>query len=397
MVEGVGRGTGRMGVSFIPQELVNSIIHELHDIPSLKACALAGQMFRDPSQRVLLQSLTLTSWTAVTGSFRAAYTLLMEAPHLRAYIKCLKIRLRLPLTNLSDMQRVLDLLGTVHRLTIDGDLLSSRWSDIRTPHLSQIFVDFLERQPLQYLYLHRIARLPCSVFARAAPFISFEHVSLNDFEVPSLDVRVPIVEDLILQNGTQNIHSFFAHPHLQPQLGILRRLSINPRYDGASALLIACGNTIEHLHWNYDGPELLTNIPLPPLPVLRSLEIFIAFPAQRISYLLDTTTAILASGTSPMLNEVVFAFASARADYQLPPPPLEHALNALSTALAKHPASPSICWRTSFTLPAPGDHFAQLATHLKRYMPHVQAAGKMLVEKYQPAESIGNDWASRHA
>ncbi|KAJ7659141.1 hypothetical protein DFH06DRAFT_1195132 [Mycena polygramma] len=240
---------------FVPQELIDIIVQQVDGTDSLKACALTGRMFRHPSQRILLQSITLWSWT-VSGNtthpnFYDARWPLLESPHIRPYIKYFTIRLCLPLASLGALKRVLDLLTHVRRFTLDGDEYSVRWSDIRTTNLSQTFVDFFSKQPLQHLQLRNIDGLPPNVFARAAPLLSFGNVSLSD-EMPSLEPEVPITEGLILQDKSTNISAFFAKMAVRkPHLGLLRRLSMNPRDPSALALLMASAHTIQHLHLNY--------------------------------------------------------------------------------------------------------------------------------------------------
>ncbi|KAJ6457248.1 hypothetical protein C8R45DRAFT_1110519 [Mycena sanguinolenta] len=130
----------------LPQELVQAIVREIDDIPSLKACALAGSIFRDASQRMLLWSLTLAP-----GNVDKAQTLLAESPHVATHIT--RLIIRSPKAGVIDteletvqqnIQAVLDQLTNVRQCIING----IHGSD--TTFILTLF-EFLVRQPLHEL------------------------------------------------------------------------------------------------------------------------------------------------------------------------------------------------------------------------------------------------------
>ncbi|KAJ7877778.1 hypothetical protein B0H13DRAFT_2346940 [Mycena leptocephala] len=57
-------------MSFLPQELLDAIVNEVHDMETLKNCPLAGYTLREPRRQ----------------NYAAACKLLEESPHIAHYI-----------------------------------------------------------------------------------------------------------------------------------------------------------------------------------------------------------------------------------------------------------------------------------------------------------------------
>ncbi|KAJ7236047.1 hypothetical protein B0H12DRAFT_131279 [Mycena haematopus] len=173
----------------LPQELLLAIIHEIDDIPSLKACALTGSMFRDASQRVLLRSLTLK------GDMQAAHTLLVESPHVATYITRLSIRF--PLSQGLGMAKIEALQPTIQKIMVKlvnvHQCILNFWEDLdQTPALVSTLFDFLERQPLRELHVRDASGVSPASLLRlltTAPVVFFfdVHVDRDPDLVVSLD------------------------------------------------------------------------------------------------------------------------------------------------------------------------------------------------------------------
>ncbi|KAJ7458691.1 hypothetical protein B0H11DRAFT_2199424, partial [Mycena galericulata] len=105
----------------VPLELIDGIMEEVRDTPSLKACALVATAFRAPSQRVLLQALTLDNSPA---TYLSAFRLLDESPHLVPYVRRLTMTLRwvlrAPESSIEIFRQVLVKLSNVRRLSVAG-------------------------------------------------------------------------------------------------------------------------------------------------------------------------------------------------------------------------------------------------------------------------------------
>jgi hypothetical protein len=74
----------------LPQELFDAIVQNIDDHPALQSCALAGPQLRDPSQRILLQSVTLRGggWA---GNYPRERVILQHSPHIATYITDLTV------------------------------------------------------------------------------------------------------------------------------------------------------------------------------------------------------------------------------------------------------------------------------------------------------------------
>ncbi|KAJ7045224.1 hypothetical protein C8F04DRAFT_527552 [Mycena alexandri] len=84
-------------MALLPQELVDAIICEVDDVPTLKASCLAGSTFRKESQRNLFQSFELNFRRRDRKRLDGLRTLLGESPHIGSYV------VHLTLGHLSDL------------------------------------------------------------------------------------------------------------------------------------------------------------------------------------------------------------------------------------------------------------------------------------------------------
>jgi hypothetical protein len=218
--------------TWVPQELVDAIVCELDDVPSLKARALAGSMFRETSQRILLSSITLDQ------NLKESYTFLEESPHVASYTTLLSIRhtWNPPVSHITSLQQILQV-GTL--LNVRKCVLSSMGHVFRasyhTPAFTSTLLDFLARQPLRELHLLIATAVPPTVVLRllsTAPRISFFRVSVEKDGGTSSDTsrsppNVPKVEDLVVESGTDDIYQLLALPQFKLCTSALRRLFVH--------------------------------------------------------------------------------------------------------------------------------------------------------------------------
>ncbi|KAJ6475957.1 hypothetical protein C8R47DRAFT_662195 [Mycena vitilis] len=373
-------------MAFIPQELVDSIVAELTDMGSLKACSLVGPKFRDPAQRILLRSIALTGWPQITspsGNYAATRTLLEQSPHVAEYIKDLKVSLHLN-EDLEALQYILPTLVNVRRCVIDGYGQHLQWN-LLPPGLATAFAIFFSRRSLYDLRLCRIVNMPPTVCLRSQPSLSFYIVGVakscaDSSENISKKQRSPgPLRELTLHSGSQDVCALLASPDFDSRIAGLRRLSILPRYKDSVSLLAAARNSLEHLHFHCDVPDLPLPASLPILLTLRVLEFRIAFDVEKLDPLLTTISSLLNS--TPTLAEVVLTLSVPLWNAKL----LQTAarsgrMAALDDALMAHPAAPRIRWRAVFADPDQLDCFAEL---VRLGLPETNGKGGLVVEEYR--------------
>ncbi|KAJ7247898.1 hypothetical protein B0H12DRAFT_733788 [Mycena haematopus] len=322
-------------MGFLPQEIVLAIVHQIDDIPSLKACALTGSMFRDASQRVLLRSLTLK------GNMRAIHTLLVESPHFATYIRRLSIVFSFPgdrapadiKTLQQNIQKIIVKLTNVHQCILDLNFLD------QTPAFTLALFDFLASQPLRELNVRRPSGASILRLLTTAPVVSFFGVKLDiegDLDpMFSLDnpQYTPRVEDLFVCYSAPKVYQLLAHPQLKSLTSTLRRLSIL-EYGSAwrsvlPQFISAAPPTLEHLYLGgLTGPIIQ-----PAFPSLRSIEFCLQFNSNWTDWFPDFISSVVR--TSPLLADIVISFFP-NISYSLTP---DAALGVLDVALTEHPSS----------------------------------------------------------
>ncbi|KAJ7852386.1 hypothetical protein B0H14DRAFT_2760116 [Mycena olivaceomarginata] len=322
---------------FTPQELVDAIIEELHDLPSLKACCLVGSTFRPPSQRILLSSLALQP-----ESYNAARIFLQESPHVASYIIRLSIHMpkNISCTDVEDFLQVLSQLTNVRICILDARLSHTRWNKQLSVQLSVGIPQFLTRQPLRELHVNSVSGIPTLAFfwlLRAAPNIFFTSVKVARANQNELAV-VPIEETSTLSrlrftDECDSACELLALPQFAFNTAALRGLEMTAPYRHhdafhGHALISYAAHTLERLGLRIDGHYPPTLQPLPLLPALRFLEFKYALPvfARGVKMLIVTLHPI-----------------------SIPADPLPHEftvkvdlLTVLDDALDAHPGSPSL-------------------------------------------------------
>ncbi|KAF7350659.1 hypothetical protein MSAN_01626300 [Mycena sanguinolenta] len=370
---------------FLSQELVDAILAEVDDLDSLKACSLVDPRFRVPSQRVLLDRITLSGWSKAGNchleNYGAARTLLQQSPHIARYITGLKLELHVPLLDTDSLQWVLQQLVNVRQFSLRGSYGPMRWT-LHLTHLpsalSEALLDFVSRQHLHRLCVSQVGGIPGEILLTAAPSLSLFHVTLEKGvpDTPRSDVS-PIVHDFVLQAGCDYVFPMLKY--FRPYLSTLRRVCVYSKQEFIDAILEPAANSLEYIHLVCNDPEG-SRLSLPSLRSLRTLECTISSHGQEraeLPYLMDDISTLLNSHASPVLVDIVMTF-----------PARERlstgSMRALDRALVAHPAGPSIRWRMDFKAGDWATRFTRFRERLIMGLPETHALGRLVVEEYRP-------------
>ncbi|KAJ7045227.1 hypothetical protein C8F04DRAFT_1068144 [Mycena alexandri] len=366
-------------MALLPQELVEAIICEVDDVPTLKASCLAGSTFREESQRNLFQSFELNCQNR--RRLDGLRTLLSESPHIGSYV------VHLTLGHLSDLDTP-DVDIFLHMIS------TSELKNVRRCHVTEVtseflgwsaVLDFLSHQPLHEMRVTS-ANLPADIFFRllaTAPVISFRNISFTqpiDYQMLEQQPHVSKVQDLALEKNTKLIVEILLRPQLRDYTERLVRLTVICAQNTDGTLISATAGTLQHIGFDIRSPfDLPETFLIPPLPALRSVEFFLYFSW------LDTHSDLILTvlDCSPLLaNLTVSHTGAAMHDDKL----LIDAglLNRLDTALVAHPAGPSIRWRLNLDLGGEdvenGGRFVDFVGLVQRSMPQAHDKGRLLVE-----------------
>ncbi|KAJ6524332.1 hypothetical protein B0H19DRAFT_1386181 [Mycena capillaripes] len=384
---------------FTPQELVDAIIEELHDVPSLKACCLVGSTFRPPSQRILLSSLTLQP-----ESYNAARVFLQESPHVASYIIRLSIQMpkNISSTDLEDLPQILAQLTNVRICILDARLSHIRWNRQLSVQLSVGIPHFLMRQPLRELHVNSVSGIPTLAFfrlLRAAPSIFFTAVKVARPNQNELAV-VPTPETFTLSrlrftDECDSACELLALPQFAFNTAALRDLEFTAPYRHhdafhGHAIISSAAHTLEHLVIRIDGHYPPTILPLPLLPALRFLKLKYALPvfARGVKWLVQTLPIFLAA--SPALAQLIVTLHP----ISIPADPLPQEftvkgdlLTVLDDALEAHPGSPSLTWRFQWqwrggARPDDDPIFSTFAGLVRQRMPKMLRAERLVFTEY---------------
>ncbi|KAJ6540410.1 hypothetical protein B0H19DRAFT_1077819 [Mycena capillaripes] len=362
----------------VPQEILDSIVKEVEDVKSLKACSLAGSAFRFQSQRILLRSLKLKAAPSKERKLGAVLAFLKESPHVVAYITI--VRVYIPATTaaageLENLILVLGLLTNVRRCALMGTSVGSfyDWNDV-SAQLSSAIISFLARQPLHTLNVGNIADVPISTFCAmltAASTVNFTMFCVEkDLETPSVPSG-STVKELGIKFASESLLPVLANPGFWPYIATLHYLTIPVihmiGYGHAWALVSSAANTLERIQFEYQPRAF------PRLPQLQRVEFTMLLVDCATSWFRDTIIFMLDPHSSPALSEVVVTFRSGQ------PPKTDFVeatlLAALDDALMAHPAFPCLKWRISFP-----EAFNDFASVVRHGMAKVHAQERVLVE-----------------
>ncbi|KAF8152091.1 hypothetical protein K438DRAFT_2026862 [Mycena galopus ATCC 62051] len=362
----------------IPQELVDSIISEVNGLTSLKACSLVCSSFREASQRILLRSLRIAD---NTPDYTAAYTLLVESPHIARYIRTLRVRLTwVALTAPSDTEvlvLLLEKLTSVDRFSIAADCA---WDAISA--VVPAVLNFIQRQKLDELHLSLIDDLPASVLAFTlthASMLSFHLVTMGTSEPKSLR-KEPIAVgqtkslSLIDCNSLDNV---LDQQDLRPYTANLQTLSIRPQLGYSGNAMSGAARTLKHLLLDCAG--LILGPPvcrLPPLPVLRTVQFEIPF--SHPGFYEVWFTAMFASFL-PSIPPSVIEISVTDSTTVYPDPLPANTLAKIDNLLADYATGPSLRWRVG--LPEAGPPYLHdFEANIQQRMPRLHLKRRVTVD-----------------
>ncbi|KAJ7475053.1 hypothetical protein FB451DRAFT_1247384 [Mycena latifolia] len=380
----------------LPQELVDSIVGEVGDFDSLKACSLVMPL-RYSSQRILLRSLTLKNPRSSLPNYAAVRDLFSQSPHVATYITRVKIELPRSNTNSADLEslyQVLRNLANVHRCILDGS--GGVWGHLTAwPHLTPATVsaisDFLLCQPLQELHVDSIEKMSPSTFVRlitAAPLLGMRHVysDANSVEI-SLEslLNEPSAPRLVLDTGSGDVAALLVRPDFSPLTAAIRGLSILEHHNG-SGLVSSVAHRLERLHIKCTITPTLWQLSFPPLPALRSAEFAFRFAHSAAPELAAAILSILHHISSPALGEIIITYLNF-AQQRLPELDPQF-LAALDSALVVHPAGPQIRWRLDHRGDDRATYLDAFAYAVRREMPQVTELERLTFEAYHQSGFI---------
>ncbi|KAJ7162707.1 hypothetical protein C8R43DRAFT_991230 [Mycena crocata] len=365
----------------LPNELVEAIINTIPDTTSLKACALVVSSFREPSQRILLRSMTFT-----TRNRDELLRLLSESPHLASYTRRLIVELEL-LPGLDAVEFLKQLRGkltNVSQLLFCGGTEDAHWDDI-APEIIGNLLNFVEDQPLQGLHIMELPRLPTYFLPRllsAASTVSFLFGSMNTDSALQAPLAsgpvaiVPVMENLLLGHNFRRLGELSLTPDFAPYMAKLRRLWVRPDAGYSSSMIFAAANTLEEIcfdcmDWMDNGG--FTTPPLPTIPHLRFAAFRLRFHQRDAPWFVDTMCTLLASSAEEIIVTYQgnpFTDSEEETTIALSPATMD----ALDCVLRDRPAFPRIRWRVFVE-----SIVQDFKTSLQRGMPDAYATGKLSV------------------
>ncbi|KAJ7070295.1 hypothetical protein B0H15DRAFT_957809 [Mycena belliarum] len=365
----------------LPQELLDSIVGEVEESAALKACATAGPRLCAASQRILLSRLTLRRTASSSYNYTAIRELLEQSPHIARYITRLRF-LVTPLASppsavdIESLQNVLEKLGHVHRISLEGD--RGEWESL-PPRIASLLLKTVSRKNLHELHISLIHSIPLAEFSQlvgAAPLMSLRNVSVS---LGSPLTQPLALETLVLDRGCDLLCRLLASRELASYTAGLRirTLRLRSDYSHASAIIAASSTTLVHIRLECYMDTHPSALALPRLPRLQSLEILPAFDPAHVRLLPETLAPLLAPAAAPALSAITATCVPA---YHTGPVALDaHSralLSRLDGVLMAHPAPPRLRWGASARLAGPAD-FPALAEDVLGAMPRASATGRL--------------------
>ncbi|KAJ7735680.1 hypothetical protein B0H14DRAFT_2639127 [Mycena olivaceomarginata] len=368
----------------LPQELLDAIVQDIDDAPTLKACSLSGSKLREQNQGNLLRSLTLAGY-----NHTAMCAVLKQSPHIASYVTDLTFYIPEedyisdPDFTVTDIEAMLAMVVNVRRCVFSGMDGSRRiWSDIPL-RLSSAYSRFiLSQRSLHELVITNIIELPPNMLLsllRAAPTLTVRRVDVvDDLDVSQLPLQhVPGALRLRIGRGCLGLCRLFAYPQYASLTNGLTHLAIN------AANPLTQSNT--HI--------IISNASR----TLKSLRIQMA---RATCTFLEYGISLFAFGSPELINAILHPLASSSrlAEitvtfwYNRPSlhdfPPIIHRslMSTLDAALAAHPSSPylKLRWQvdvrpnTQFNHGLQFDNFVHM---IQEALPSAHERGRFLITR----------------
>ncbi|KAJ7088331.1 hypothetical protein C8R44DRAFT_819436 [Mycena epipterygia] len=375
----------------IPQEIVDSILGEVEDVESLKSCALVASNFCQPSQRILLRSLTVESGykDQHPSNYTAVFSLLSKSPHIAVYIKELTIRLPAGHTALQEIETLRWILAQMTKvqhctLTVQY-ILDTRWSSLH-PTISSVVLDFITKQRLRSMIIACLQEIPLPVLLRlitSTPRLKFAFLG-GDSQRKRLQAVErpcpPSIDCLILDSDSKYVTDLLARPESEARTRNLNRLALP--YEKSMVFICRAAFTLKHIRLDctrlYTESEIVP-FEFPPLPFLRSVEIALHFWNRDEPWLIDIISRILASNSTATIEEFLVTYGICHPPHvDISELGFQTFLTKMEDLLFRHPAAPRIRWRLAYARV----NVAQLATLIQVKMPRLHAAGWLVFEPF---------------
>ncbi|KAJ7432211.1 hypothetical protein B0H11DRAFT_820914 [Mycena galericulata] len=301
---------------YLPAELFDAIVGEVHDQPTLRSCALAATSFLSPSQRNIFRSLRLCRKSSAPPGYRSlkdAAALFKASPHLGTYVRDLTIELPDSPPKLAAWNVILRSAQNVERLVVSG---RSTFGSGEAASL-QTLLDYLALPSLGRLHLMNMRVIPSALIlaATSIPVVSFYRVTvIEPPEDPQLQdsTSAARLRHLILTDSGAAVvptYELLLHPRDPPYTSHIERLEI--RLDAYSRgydqrLLTACAATLKYLV--IDPGALVDPINIPHLPLVREVEIKVFVDSvRRLPTLFPSTFGQIASSL-PLVESITLTF-----------------------------------------------------------------------------------------
>ncbi|KAJ7087144.1 hypothetical protein C8R44DRAFT_820375 [Mycena epipterygia] len=373
----------------IPQEILDSIVGEVEDVGSLNSCALVASNFCQPSQRILLRSLTVESGykDQHPSNYTAVFGLLSESPHIAVYIKKLTIRLpagHIALQEIETLRWILAKTTKVQDCTLTVKYIQdTRWSSLH-PTLSSAVLDLITEQGLRSMTIACLQEIPLPVLLRlitSTPRLDFcflggnpQRNSLQAVERPC----PPSIDCLILDSDSEYVTDVLARPEAEARTRNFTRSAM--RYERSIAFIRRAAFTLKHIRLDFRGFESeISPFEFPPLPSLSSVEIVLNFWNRDQPWLIDVISRILTSNSTASIEEVaVTCGVNYSPALDISELGFQNVLTKMEDLLFRHPAAPRIRWRLAYARV----DVAQFATLIQVKIPRLHAAGRHIFEPF---------------
>ncbi|KAJ7473690.1 hypothetical protein B0H11DRAFT_2195631 [Mycena galericulata] len=299
----------------IPPELIESIFRQVTDTDTLKACALVASIFREPSQRILLRSVTL-GYNLKDKGYQTVSDILQKSPHIASYIRILCFYL--PMEN--DVSPGVDCLPAllckfthISWLVVMGEEDRKYSWDNFAPGIADSICNLIRQPSLEGLYLIFIQQLPLDVLALA--FSSVTTLILGDVSgnglispPPNTSPMVPTVENLIVFPSPANdVGTMLVGPTFAPCMGQLRNLRVKPNPEYGSDVISAAADSVEEIFFDCEDLDIGT-LNAPPCTAyncLRFAAFRLDFQHRDAPWFVETMRSLLMSPVKEIIIEYI--------------------------------------------------------------------------------------------
>ncbi|KAJ7735782.1 hypothetical protein B0H16DRAFT_1575344 [Mycena metata] len=321
----------------LPQELVDAIIDQVEDVPTVKCCALVSGSFISSAQRKLFRVVRVPVGRRKMTNYSH---FLGESPHIASYIRDLTIG-----THSDEPTALIDILAVVQnvqRLVLHGTAKDN-------PGFTPAVLNCLSRPTLERLHLRYMQGVSPTIIsaAMAVPVVTFWCVSMDATEEQPPSDFAPRIQQLRLRNSgpaVLEICNFLLHPRKHLYTDYIEYVDI--RMDSESEdydyrFLSACARTLKFLAIDPGGLVNTINLPYLPYVLGVEIEIYIDHTRQLPSHFPSTLERLASS--LPIVETITLSF-------------------------AVEPLRPEIAWLDQGALPILGPSFKDRAEflHLRR-------------------------------